>query len=200
MRRETALPRISREGWVPAAPEKRVNKRAMLIPKTSPRPEFIPALPEHALSWLAGKLGPAERKAMREIVQGGDLADVEGRVYLVARVSPTTIDALAAFEAEGEDREFNLCDEEETDCDLGYAQTFGLEGCELDEADMEPDAPGLRRRFIVERQEPGRVHEWHGCRFVDPPSYDATKDQDEMRKTKRQLSTLAAKKRKRVKA
>ena len=105
MRGETALPRLAREGFVPAGPEKRVNKRAMLIPKTSPRPEFIPALPEHALSWLAGKLGPAERKAMREIAQGGDLADVEGRVYLVARVSPTTIDALAAFEAEGEDRE-----------------------------------------------------------------------------------------------
>ncbi len=39
MRRETALPRLAREGWVPATPEKRVNKRAMLIPKTSPRPE-----------------------------------------------------------------------------------------------------------------------------------------------------------------
>ena len=34
MRRQTALPRISREGWVPAGPDKRVNKRAMLIPKT----------------------------------------------------------------------------------------------------------------------------------------------------------------------
>ena len=31
-----APPRLSREGWVPAAPEKRVNKRAMLIPRTWP--------------------------------------------------------------------------------------------------------------------------------------------------------------------
>ncbi len=31
MRRQTASPRLAREGWVPAAPEKRVNKRHMLI-------------------------------------------------------------------------------------------------------------------------------------------------------------------------
>lgn len=77
----------------------------MLLPKSSSRPEFIPALPEHALSWLAGQLGPPERRAMREIAQGGDLADVGGTLYLVAQVSDATIDALAAFEAEGKDRE-----------------------------------------------------------------------------------------------
>ncbi len=42
---------------------------------------------------------------MREIAQGGDLAEVDGKHYLVAPVSNATIDALAAFEAEGEDRE-----------------------------------------------------------------------------------------------
>ncbi len=33
---------------------------------------------------------------------------MDGKHYLVARVSDFTIDALAAFEAEGEDREFEL--------------------------------------------------------------------------------------------
>ncbi len=34
MRQQPAPPRLAREGWVPAAPEKRVDKRYMLIPKT----------------------------------------------------------------------------------------------------------------------------------------------------------------------
>lgn len=127
MRRQTALPRLAREGFVPAGDGKRITQRHMLIPKTSPRPEFIPALPEDALSWLAGKLGPAERRALREIAQGGDLAEVNGQSYLVAPVSPAAIDALAAFEAEGEDRENDLCDEPGEDR-------------ELDRSDDEPDS------------------------------------------------------------
>ena len=39
---------------------------------------------------------------MREIVERGELAEVEGRDYLVVPVSGRTIDALAAFKAEGE--------------------------------------------------------------------------------------------------
>ncbi len=35
----------------------------------------------------------------------GDLAHVNGQAYLVVPVSPATIDALAAIEAEAEDRE-----------------------------------------------------------------------------------------------
>ena len=42
---------------------------------------------------------------MREIVQRGDLAEFGGQQFIVAPVSASTIDALAAFEAEGEDRE-----------------------------------------------------------------------------------------------
>ena len=72
------------------------------------------------------------------------------------------------------------------------------------EHDEEPDAPGLRRRFIVERQKPPRQHRYvdqdgRECRVLEPSRYDATKDQEEMRKVKRQLNALAAKKRKRVK-
>ncbi len=82
-----------------------------LIPKWSRRP-FVPALPDPAaLSWLAGKLGQAERRALRQIVEGADLIDVHGRTYLLAPVTAETIDALASFEAEGEDREDDLCDE-----------------------------------------------------------------------------------------
>ncbi len=57
------------------------------------------------LPWLAADLGPPERRALREIVERGDLAMVDGQAYLVAPVSPATLDALATFEAEGEDRE-----------------------------------------------------------------------------------------------
>ena len=61
--------------------------------------------PAGALFWLTCDLGPPERRALREIVERGDLAMVNGQAYLVAPVSPETIDTLAAFEAEGEDRE-----------------------------------------------------------------------------------------------
>ena len=65
----------------------------------------LAGLPAGALPWLTADLGPPERRALREIVERGDLAMVDGQAYLVAPVSPETIDALAAFEAEGEDRE-----------------------------------------------------------------------------------------------
>ena len=75
----------------------------------------IPALSAEALPWLTGDLGPPERRALREIAEHGDLAHVDGQAYLVAPVSTPTIDALAAFEAEGEDREDDLCDEPDQD-------------------------------------------------------------------------------------
>ncbi len=50
-------------------------------------------------------LGPPERRALREIVERGGQAHVNGQAYLVAPVSPATIDALAGLEAEAEDRE-----------------------------------------------------------------------------------------------
>ena len=108
-----------------------------LIPKVTPRIEFIPALPDDALSWLAGSLGPPERRAMREIVLQGDLAEVSGQQYLVAPVSPATIDTPASFEAEGED------------CELDASDL-------VDEADHEPDCPEARQRFIAERRAEGR--------------------------------------------
>ena len=120
-------------------------------PETPGMAEFIPALPEHALIWLAGELGPSERRAMREIVERGDLAEVNGQAYLVAPVSAPTIDALAAFEAEGEDRENDLCDEEETDDDRSNDDAFdAVNGVAITD-DFEPDCPEARERFIAER-------------------------------------------------
>ncbi len=43
-RTEPAAPRLAREGWIPAGPDKRVNKRAMLIPKTGLTNATIPTL------------------------------------------------------------------------------------------------------------------------------------------------------------
>ncbi len=54
---------------------------------------------------LAGGQNPPERHALREIARLDDLAHVNGQAYLVAPVSPATLDTLAAFEAEAEDRE-----------------------------------------------------------------------------------------------
>ena len=44
-----------------------------------------------ALPWLSGDLGPPERRALREIVERGDLAHVDGQAYLVTPVSPETL-------------------------------------------------------------------------------------------------------------
>ncbi len=186
MRHQTALPRLAREGWVPAGNGKRVSKRAMLIPKTGHPPDHIPTLMD-----FSEVMCPPERRALREIVETAEVVRDNGHVYLVARVSAATLDSLASFETSREDLEDGGDDEpEETDCDLGYSETPGLEGCELDEADMEFDAPGLRRRFIAERQQPKTR--------VD--GQRAPRADDELRKAQRQVNALAAKKRKRVKA
>ncbi len=135
MRRLTALPRIAREGFVPAGPEKRITKRHMLIPKTGDPTEHIPRLFD-----FSEVICPAERRALREIVETAEVVRENGHVYLVARVSSATLDSLATFETSREDLEEGGDHEpEETDQDLGYPQPLGLEGCELDEADDEYD-------------------------------------------------------------
>ena len=100
MRRETALPRISREGWVPAGPEKRVSKRAMLIPKTGFTNAIIPTLMD-----FSEVLCPAERRALREIIETAEVVREGDHLYLVARVSAATLDSLATFETSREDLE-----------------------------------------------------------------------------------------------
>ena len=152
MVKQPALPRLAREGFVPASAPQDTRRRDMRIPKTTPRPEFIPALPEHQLSWLAGALGPSERRAMREIAQHGDLTEVHGQQFIMAPVSPATVDALAAFEAEGEDRENDLCDEPpENDDDRANDHACDAVNGVAIMDDFEPDCPEARQRFVAER-------------------------------------------------
>ena len=180
MRRETALPRLAREGWVPAGPEKRVNKRAMLIPKTGHVTDHITTLMD-----FSEVLCPPERRALREIVETAEVVREGDHLYLVARVSAATLDNLASFETGREDLEPEPDLEEEPDREPNH--------------DDEYDFPRERQKYILGRQQPGREYILNGRRFVDPPSYDATKDQEELRKVERQLNALAAKKRTRVK-
>ena len=183
MRRQTALPRIAREGWVPAGPDKRISKRAMLIPKTGHVTDDIPRLMD-----FSEVICPAERRALREIIETAEVVKEGNHLVLVARVSAATLDSLATFETSREDLELEP-DAEQVNEDL--------DDSDLDpDDDREFDFPRERQKYIKDRQEPGREHIWHGGRVVDPPTYDATKDEEELRKTKRQLSTLAAKKRK----
>ncbi len=54
---------------------------------------------------MTAPLDPPERRALREIIERGDLTHVNGQAFLVVPVTPATLDALAAFEAEAADRE-----------------------------------------------------------------------------------------------
>jgi len=111
------------------------------------------------------------------------------------------VDTLADFESERADLEEGGDDEPS----IG---TYGVGGggvdVELDTSDAEPDHdeeydfPRERQKYIKDRQQPGRGHIWQGGRFVASPGYDRTRDDEELRKVKSQLSALAAKKRKRV--
>ncbi len=136
MRRQTALPRISREGWVPAGPEKRVDKLAMLIPKIGQPSDHIPTLLD-----FSEVLCPPERRALREIVETAEVVREGGHLYLLARVSAATLDSLATFETSGEDLE-----------DGGDHE---LVNEDLDDSDLEPDHdeehdfPRGRRKYIL---------------------------------------------------
>ena len=136
MGRETALPRIAREGWVPAGPEKRTNKRAMLIPKTSEPYREIPALMDYSETMC-----PAERRALREIVAGADVVHEGKHTYLVARVSSDTLDTLATFETSRADLEGGTDQEEvsEDGDDSDLEPSIGGTDLEEDTSDFEYD-------------------------------------------------------------
>ena len=107
-RRIGLLSRLAREGYVPAGPARAVG-RGMLVPK--PRERRRNPVELNYLPWLAGKLGPPERRALREICETGDIVVYKRRTFIVACVSSATLEALAAFEAEGEDREVDYEDD-----------------------------------------------------------------------------------------
>ncbi len=177
MTRASALPRISREGWVPAGPDKRVNKRAMLIPKMGDPYRHVPTLMD-----FSEAICPPERRALREIVETAEVVREGDHLYLLARVSAATLDSLATFETSREDLEEGA-DAEQVNED-GSDNADGT-----NESSYEPGAEGPdQRRYLAERQERHRA------------TYDWARDQDELRKVERQLNALAAKKRKCVKA
>ena len=128
-RTEPAPPRIAREGWVPAGPDKRVNKRAMLIPKTGHPSDHLPTLMD-----FSEVLCPPERRALREIVATAEVVRDDGHTYLVARVSGDTLDSLATFET-------SRADMEEDGSDEPSITSYGVGGVDVeqDNSDDEPD-------------------------------------------------------------
>ncbi len=128
MKRQTALPRLAREGWVPAGPDKRVNKRAMLIPKTGDVTANIPTLMD-----FSEVICPPERRALREIVETGEVVRENGHLYLVARVSAATLDSLATFETSRADLEDG--GDHEPSIGGGHVDV----DAELDTSDDQPD-------------------------------------------------------------
>ncbi len=170
MRRETAPPRLAREGWVPAGPDKRVNKRAMLIPKTGHYSDHLPTLVD-----FSEVICPAERRALREIVETAEVVREGDHLYLLARVSAATLDSLATFETSREDLEE----------DDELVNEDGTDGSAL-EWQAEPGGFVARSDYLAGRQERHRA------------TYDVTRDEEELRKIKRQVNALAAKKRVKV--
>ncbi len=173
MRLLPAHPRLSREGFVPASPEKRPNRRNMLLPKTGLTNAAIPKLMDYSTI-----LCPAERRALREIVETAEVVRENGHVILVARVSAATMDSLATFETSREDLEENG--------DHELVNEDGTNDSSADREEVLPSRLEARRGYIAERQERHRA------------TYNVTKDRDELQKIERQVSALAAKKRKRV--
>ncbi len=147
-----------------------MNKRARLIPKTGNPSDYLPTIMDFSDA-------PRERRVLREICETGDLIRENGHTYLVARVSSYTVDTLAAFESERADLEDSA--------DAELVNEDGTDGSAL-EWQAEPGGFVARSDYIAERQERHRG------------TYNVTKDRDELRKTKRQVNALAAKKRVKV--
>ena len=130
-------------------------------------PGFLPAVPDHVLPWLIGELGPVERLAMREIVERADLIFVDGMTYLIAPVSPRCIDALSAFEAEGEDRVNDLCDEPDEDHEPGADDEPDQDNEPVGTSD-EPSFPdcrpmlpiGKRKSLVMANPATGELGKW----------------------------------------
>ena len=113
---QTNLPRIARQGYVPAGPEprRRLSTDHMLIPKPKP-------LDGHECdiaAALAQSLMPAERLALETIIEHAQLIDAEdGRQYLAIRATPELINVLACVTAERDEMETGGDDEPGEDAD-----------------------------------------------------------------------------------
>ena len=134
MRRQTALPRLAREGFVPAGPEKRTNKRNMLIPKTGHPSGHLPTIYDFSDM-------PREKRVLTEIVETGDIIRRGKHSYLVARVSSYTVDTLAAFQSERADQEPDGSDEPSVGSDHPI-------DAEDDKSDLEPDYDNEPKNYL----------------------------------------------------
>jgi hypothetical protein len=106
---------------------------------------------------------------MRQLRATADLYDVNGVPMLIAHATPELIDTLAAFEAEAEDRENDLCDgpseDLENDRNSDYALSFSLNDggvVIIEDGDGEPEATqpldGARKPMEAFRADPERKH------------------------------------------
>ncbi len=115
---------------------------------------------------------------MREIVETAEVVREGDHLYLLARVSAATLDSLATFETSREDLEEEP-DVEQVNED-GTDNEDGTNESSHDGNAMGPD----HRRYLAGRQE----------------QYRANRASADLRKVKRQVNALAAKKRKRGEA
>ena len=101
-----ALPRLSREGFVPAGrPGRRRSAPAdMLCPKPEDR-RYIRSETAEVPAMMLYQLGPAARIALREIAATGDIMQYGDKTYIVAAISAMTMDTLSAFETELDEHE-----------------------------------------------------------------------------------------------
>ena len=147
-----ALPRLSREGFVPAGPYRRVST-GMLIPK--PEPKDWPNARE-VPPYLLDLISPAERVALREIAATGDILLHDGKTYIVAAISPMTMDTLSAFEVEADDLELHYLSDDglieedrepdHDDSNGGYRDDpdYELEPESMSSPEFDPDRPVSR--------------------------------------------------------
>ena len=155
---------------MPTAPQR---DRHFLIPK--PRcTDTIPALPDGKLAWLAGQLGPEERRAMRYICLTADVLEVDDAAYLLVPVDRDhrLVDALAAFKAEGEDRENDLDDEPDEGMEDDSVNANPADAGALED-EREPDVTHARTRFAQQRRRPQRTYtQMEGYRLVHQTNYE----------------------------
>ncbi|MBI1182122.1 MAG: hypothetical protein GC201_16380 [Alphaproteobacteria bacterium] len=151
-------------------------RRGLLFPKPRGRrrTHFVPTLPVDSLNWILGEAAPDERKALAQIVETSDLIRLQdGTELLVIPTTPALLDRLAAFQAEGEDREWDHEDmkEEDDDSDSDNAWDYAHDGwsnvpgdgdLELDYSKPPAGARKSYEAFVDHRREEMDVNEWNG--------------------------------------
>ena len=147
-------------------------RKAMLRPKPEPqdRKFFLPPVGDWRFTSFLGRLMPAERMALQTIVEHADLIMPDGAPpHLLILATPDLLQTLAAFEADAEDREDDLCDEPNGDLeddranDDAHDRYQGVGGAwpyedQEDDGRAPPGATKSREAFIVRRK--GTLQRW----------------------------------------